>query len=144
MQFVKLQVGCLFVILYIEITYIRAAFKGKITCNRQFDALMIVAPWAVFFDGFTAWTVNHMDLILANVNRLAHLFFLLCMDLTIIITFAYMYDQQISLPEERKNARNLVLYSDCRRDSGDTDLFSGSIVDIHFSNDIAAWNLYWI
>ena len=53
-------------------------------------------------------------------------------------------DQQISLPEERKNARNLVLYSDCRRDSGDTDLFSGSIVDIHFSNDIAAWNLYWI
>ena len=108
MQFVKLQVGCLFVILYIEITYIRAAFKGKITCNRQFDALMIVAPWAVFFDGFTAWTVNHMDLILANVNRLAHLFFLLCMDLTIIITFAYMYDQLIGFQKKNRKHRLLM------------------------------------
>lgn len=107
MQFVKLQVGCLFVILYIEITYIRAAFKGKIPCNRQFDALMIIAPWAVFFDGFTAWTVNHMDLIPESMNRLAHLFFLLCMDLTIIITFEYMYDQLIGF--QKKNRKHRIL-----------------------------------
>ena len=33
MQFVKLQLGCLLAIAYIEISYIRATMKGKIPCN---------------------------------------------------------------------------------------------------------------
>ena len=95
MQFIKLQIGCLLVILYIEVTYIKATLNGKITCNRYFDLLMAVSPWAVFFDGFTAWTVNHMDLVPGFVNRLAHLAFFIFMDLTIIITSEYMYEQLI-------------------------------------------------
>ena len=63
MQFIKLQIGCLLVISYIEVTYIKATLKGKIPCNKRFDLLMAVAPWAVFFDGLTAWTVNHQDVI---------------------------------------------------------------------------------
>lgn len=122
MQFVKLQVGCLLVILYIEITYIRATMKGKIPCNRRFDVLMLVAPWAVFFDGFTAWTVNHMDLIPANVNQLAHLFFLLSMDLTIIITFEYMYDQLIGFQKRNKKHR-LLIRQEHRKISG-RDIFA--------------------
>ena len=59
MQFIKLQIGCLLVISYIEVTYIKATLKGKIPCNKRFDLLMAVAPWAVFFDGLPAWTVNH-------------------------------------------------------------------------------------
>ena len=35
---------------------------------------MLVAPIAVVFDGFTAWTVNHMDIVPSGVNRLVHLF----------------------------------------------------------------------
>ena len=50
MPFVKLQLGCLLVIAYIEITYILATLRGKIPCNRFFDALLVVSPWAVFFD----------------------------------------------------------------------------------------------
>lgn len=50
MQYVKLQLGCLLVILYIVITYIKATHR-KISCNRYFDILLAVAPWAVFFDG---------------------------------------------------------------------------------------------
>lgn len=76
MQFVKLQLGCLLVMAYIEITYIVATLRGKIPCNRFFDALMVVSPWAVFFDGFTAWTVNHMDIVPAFLNRGAQLLFL--------------------------------------------------------------------
>ena len=76
MQYVKLQLGCLLVIAYIEITYIRATLKGRIPCNRFFDALMMVAPWAVFFDGLTAWTVNHMDIVPEYLNRIGHLLFL--------------------------------------------------------------------
>ena len=30
--------------------------------------MMVVSPWAVFFDGFTAWTVNHMDIVPAFLN----------------------------------------------------------------------------
>lgn len=46
-------------------------------CDHFFDALMIITPWAVFFDGFTAWTVNHMDIVPDMVNRIAHLLFFL-------------------------------------------------------------------
>ena len=36
MQFVKLQLGCLLVMAYIEITYIVATLRGKIPCNKFF------------------------------------------------------------------------------------------------------------
>jgi len=90
---VKLQLGCLLVILYIVISYIKENTKTKMKCDHFFDALMIITPWAVFFDGFTAWTVNHMDIVPDMVNRIAHLLFFFLMDLTIIITTAYTFDQ---------------------------------------------------
>jgi len=191
MQFIKLQIGCLLVISYIEVTYIKVTLKGKIPCNKRFDLLMAVAPWAVFFDGLTAWIVNHQDVIPGFVNRLAHLFFF--MDLTIIITAEYMYEQLIGIDKnksslfaenprcafspsdygrnretgvhpgqdylvfygllsvcllrdnhillwndsvsgdnkasfspKRKSNGNIILYPDCRTDTGCTDPFSGS------------------
>ena len=104
MQFIKLQIGCLLVISYIEVTYIKATLKGKIPCNKRFDLLMAVAPWAVFFDGLTAWTVNHQDVIPGFVNHLAHLFFFVFMDLTIIITAEYMYEQLIGIDKNKTKA----------------------------------------
>lgn len=92
MRYVKLQFGCLLVILYIVITYIRAIKRGRSKTSRQYNLLMLVAPIAVIFDGITAWTVNHMDIVPSVVNRLAHLLFFLFMDFTIIITSRYMYD----------------------------------------------------
>lgn len=75
MQYAKLQIGCLLIILYIEVTYIKVTRSEKLPSNKMFDALMIVAPWAVFFDGFTAWTVNHMEIVPELLNRMAHLLF---------------------------------------------------------------------
>lgn len=100
MQYVKLQVGCLLVILYIVITYIKATHR-KISCNRYFDVLLAVAPWAVFFDGLTAWTVNHMNIVPEYVNRTAHLIFFVLMDIIIIVTAKYMYNELLG---ERKKA----------------------------------------
>lgn len=102
MQFVKLQLGCLLAIAYIEISYIRATMKGKIPCNPFFDALLAVAPWAVFFDGLTAWTVNHMDIVPEFWNRSAHLLFFLSMDLTVLITTGYIYDRLLGLRNQEK------------------------------------------
>ena len=109
MQFVKLQLGCLLVIAYIEISYIRATTRGKIPCNRFFDGLMVVAPWAVFFDGLTAWAVNHMDLVPEFWNRSAHLLFFLFMDLTTLITSEYFYDLLLGFRNRKKESLLLGL-----------------------------------
>lgn len=102
MQFVKLQLGCLLVMAYIEITYIRATLRGKIPCNRYFDALMVISPWAVFFDGLTAWTVNHMDIVPEFLNRGGHLLFFIFMDLTIVVTAEYFYDQLLGFRNKKR------------------------------------------
>lgn len=109
MQFLKLQLGCLLAIAYIEISYIRATMKGKIPCNPFFDALLAVAPWAVFFDGLTAWTVNHMDIVPEFWNRSAHLLFFLSMDLTVLITTGYIYDRLLGLRNQEKEGLLLGL-----------------------------------
>ncbi len=160
--------------------------------------------------GLTAWIVNHQDVIPGFVNRLAHLFFFVFMDLTIIITAEYMYEQLIELIKtkqklsfcgesqvclslllitagigklgtsgqdylvfygllsvcllrdnhillwndsvsgdnkasfspKRKSNGNIILYPDCRTDTGCTDPFSGSTSYFHIPNCTAAWNLY--
>ena len=109
MQYVKLQVGCLIIILYVIVTYVKAADRRHIPCNKLYDALMVVTPWAVFFDGLTAWTVNHIDSVPDIVNRLAHLLFLVFMDLVIIITALYMYDQTIGLSKQNRKKNWLML-----------------------------------
>ncbi len=109
MQYIKLQVGCLIIILYLIVTYITATNKKDIPCNKLYDALMIVTPWAVFFDGLTAWTVNHLDTVPDIVNRMAHLLFFVFMDLVIIITALYMYDQTIGLSKQNRKKNWLLL-----------------------------------
>lgn len=73
MQYIKLQLGCLLVILYIMAAYVKATKHEKMSCNRIYDALMAVTPLAVIFDGITAWTINHMDIVPGIVNRAAPL-----------------------------------------------------------------------
>lgn len=102
MQFFKLQLGCLLVILYIEINYIRETLRGKIACNKFYDVLMVVAPWAVFFDGLTAWMVNHMGIVPGYLNTIGHLLFFIFMDFTIIVTAAYMYGQLLGFRKKLK------------------------------------------
>ena len=102
MKYAKLQFGCLLVILYIAIVYLRAIKRGKTKTCREYNLLMIMAPLAVIFDGITAWTVNHMEIVPAVVNRLVHLLFFLFMDFTIILTSLYMYNLLIGYEKTAK------------------------------------------
>ena len=108
MKYIKLQFGCLFVILYIAIAYLRAVKRGKTKTCREYNLLMIVAPLAVTFDGITAWTVNHMEVVPSGLNRLAHLLFFLFMDFTIIITSRYMYNLLIGYEKTAKLKKMLL------------------------------------
>ena len=80
MSFIKLQICCFILVLYIEFIYIwqTTGKREKVPCNPFFDILMIIVPWLVLFDGGTAWTVNHLKTITYRLNIVMHaIFFLL-------------------------------------------------------------------
>ncbi|MGN0436718.1 MAG: HD-GYP domain-containing protein [Wujia sp.] len=101
----KLQLGCLIVVLYFTIVYIKQTYDRKVACNKLFDALLIAAPWAIIFDGLTAWTVNHMDTVPGWINMAAHGIFFVLMDLVNILIFVYMVHQMVGI----KNKKELFL-----------------------------------
>lgn len=48
-------------ILYIVVTYVKAALGEKLVRNCYFDALMVTAPGDVIFDGVTSWIEKTYD-----------------------------------------------------------------------------------
>ena len=109
MPYIKLQLGCLIISLYIAVNYIRTTLKGNVKSNKFYNALMLIVPLAVFFDGFTAWTVNHLETVPEWMNKFGHLFFLVFMDFTIIVTALYMYGQIVGFCKTHKKRNLLVL-----------------------------------
>lgn len=93
----KLQIGCLLILLYFVVVYIKGASLSKIPCNHVFDMLLVVAPWAVVFDGLTAWTVNHKEMVPYWINLVAHGLFFILMELVLMIWFLYMVKQTIGI-----------------------------------------------
>ena len=98
----KLQIGCLLVVMYFVIAYTRATVNRKLPCNRYFDMLLAVAPWAIIFDGVTAWTVNQRDVIPDSVNLLLHLVFFVFMYLVLVAMYVYMLDVTIGINRRKR------------------------------------------
>jgi len=102
MQSVKLQICCLIVVLYYVVVYTKKTVgRNRMECNRLFDIILAIAPWGIVFDGLTAWTVNHMDVIPSWVNMFCHLMFYLLDDLLVIFVYLYMLDQMVGLKGNR-------------------------------------------
>lgn len=97
----KLQVACMVVILSLIVVYIKGTLDKRIRCNPIYDALMYVAPAAVFFDGLTAWTVNHPYIVPEWINQILHCLFFLSMAVVVLITFLYVLYQTMGLPSKR-------------------------------------------
>lgn len=93
MNEIKLQIGCLVIMLYIIIMYVRDSSNGKIKCNKCYDALLYIAPWSIVLDGVTSWTVNHLDIVPRGINVVAHTAFYMTMVLDLILSAIYMYNQ---------------------------------------------------
>ena len=102
MGYCKLQLGCMLIILYImftnykECSRIRQKFKLTI-----FDGLLILGMVCVFFDGLTAYTVNYLEEVNQNLNRIFHLFFLICIDSFIFLLFLYMLSITSGFPKKK-------------------------------------------
>ena len=102
MLYFKLQIGCLVVIFFITASYIKEMRRDKFKCNRIFDALLVLAPLSVFFDGLTSWTVNHREIVSDALNKIAHLFFFITMDLVVIISSIYMIDKLFGFRNKKR------------------------------------------
>lgn len=110
MQYVKLQLGCLLVIIYLVVNYLKETAKAKdLPRNPLFDTLLVIGPVAVLFDGVTAWTVNHLDIVPNWLNLMCHLVFFLAMDMTIILTTVYLYDEVVGISKKSRKKNMLLL-----------------------------------
>lgn len=88
---IKLQFSCLVIILYTEILYAKETVKYP--CNKYFDALSYIAPWAIIFDAISYITVNHMDSVPVWVNYSAHILFYVFMISSLTIATLHIYDK---------------------------------------------------
>ena len=61
---IKLQIGCLLIVLYIAFIYLNECRRyGRKAKQSFFDELLILGIASIVFDGATAYTVNHLDTI---------------------------------------------------------------------------------
>lgn len=97
----KLQIACLILVAYIIGVYIKSSSK-TLKCHPIFDILLIVTPWAIGFDGLTAWTVNHMEIVPWWLNNAAHAIFLVLMSSLTGLMFVYIIDQAVGVPRNRR------------------------------------------
>ena len=102
MEYCKLQIGCMLIILYIIFVYCkeRRRFQRK-RAWTVFDGLLLLGVTAVFFDGVTAYTVNHLEQINVWMNDALHMFFLLSLDSFIFWLFIYMISITTGLPKTK-------------------------------------------
>ena len=102
MEHCKLQIGCMLIILYIVFVYCkelrRYHQKHKFSI---FDALLVVGVFSVFFDGVTAYTVNHLEQVPPIANMIFHLCFLLGLDIFIFRLFVYLLSITTGIPKTK-------------------------------------------
>lgn len=103
MEYFKLQLGCLLVVVYVMATYLleRRTYKIK-KREKIFEWLLLGAFWEIIFDGATAYTVNHLETIPDWINRMLHLGFLCSLDGMVFLVFLYITDISGHLPKSLK------------------------------------------
>ena len=106
MQWCKMQIMCLLILMYIgciyikEGNYLKYATK-KSYCNLFFDSFFIVAEIAVLFDAITACTINCLDQIPRTVNILFHLGMFVSYEVFIALLFWYWVSVTVGIPKRQ-------------------------------------------
>lgn len=103
---IKLQIACMIVIFYIDFMYIKDTLHYS--CNKYFDAVLYIVPWAIIFDGVSYLTVNHLDVVPEIVNVIIHLAFFIWMISVLTVSALYMFDK-ISGFKEHKHAKIIMM-----------------------------------
>lgn len=102
MEYCKVQLGCMVIVLYIAFVYIRACkrYKKKLS-SSYFDELLYLGIITILLDGVTAVTVNHLDTVDVMVNRVLHMLFLISLDTVVYGFFGYMLKVTGTAPKSK-------------------------------------------
>lgn len=105
-QWCKMQIKCLLILIYIGSTYIKEGndlkhATKKSYCNVFFDVDFVVAEIAVLFDAITACTVNYLDQVPRTVNLLLHLGMFVSYEIFIALLFGYWVSVTVGIPKRR-------------------------------------------
>lgn len=99
MNFIKLQISCLLVTFYIIWIYLWQTKDKKIPENKIFKLLIIFIPLEIIFDGVTAWTVNHTEIISHNINIILHAIFFTTPQLCMPLILYYILNEVRKVPK---------------------------------------------
>ena len=102
MEHCRLQIGCLGIVLYIGLIYVRECkkYQKKIT-SSMFAVLLGLSIISIIFDGITAVTVNQLAYVDPALNRFLHMIFLIGLDTVVYMLFGYMLKTTGALPVTR-------------------------------------------
>lgn len=102
MEHIRLQLGCLVVLVYIAFVYLSECKKYHRSLKETlFDELLILGIISVILDGATAFTVNNRDIVNPVLNTVLHALFLISLDTVIFGLFLYMLHVTGSYPKRK-------------------------------------------
>lgn len=102
MEYFKLQLGCLIIVLYVTFIYSRERREYKIKKrDLMFSILACTGIVCILFDGITAYTVNHPEQVTVRMNQILHMCFLISLDLIAFMMFIYMMDITVGITRNR-------------------------------------------
>lgn len=99
MNFIKLQISCLLITFYIIWIYLWQTKDKKIPENKIFKLLIIFIPLEIIFDGVTAWTVNHTEIVPHNINIILHAIFFTTPQLCMPLILYYILNEVRKVPK---------------------------------------------
>lgn len=109
-QYSKLQIGCILIVLYVAFIYYHERHEYKIRQKEPiFELLLYTGIFGIAFDGLTAYTVNHLAKIPAIANTIFHACFLCSLDAIVFLIFMYILDITRGIPKSRKTKSVLLL-----------------------------------
>ena len=109
MDYFKLQLGCIIILLYVGLVYIRECRRYRLKLNATvFNVILIIGIICVLLDGATAFTVNNLDTVPEQLNKVLHICFLASLDLVIFVLFLYMLLITGAFP--KKKLRRVALF----------------------------------
>lgn len=102
-EFSKLQIGCMLILLYVAFIYHRERVAYKVKKKETiFELLLNMGLLSIAFDGVTAYTVNHLDTIPIIINDILHTCFLCSLDAMVFLIFMYVLDITRGIPKSGK------------------------------------------
>lgn len=110
LEYAKLQIGCLVIVIYIAFVYFSESMRTKYKYKQSmFDLIIIITMVTLVLDAATAVMVNHLDTVSMVVLDIVHMFFYLSIDAFIFCIFLYLLEITERFPENMKGRITLYL-----------------------------------